>query len=155
VTIPVVANGDINTPQDVVRVLAYTGADAVMIGRAAQGKPWIFKEILHFMATGEILPPPKTEEVRACMSEHLRDHHAFYGEYTGVRTARKHLQWYLGPVIGLNHEFMDQLMKIEDAQEQLDVTDAFFERLSRQHDRLPNLNQTTDRPRTSSLQLAA
>jgi len=155
VNIPVVANGDITTAQDVVKVLAYTGADAVMIGRAAQGKPWIFKEILHFMETGEILPPPKTEEVRACMAAHLRDHHAFYGEYTGVRTARKHLQWYLGPVIGLNHEFMEQLMKVEDVQEQLDLTDAFFESLGKVHERLPSLQQKTDRQRTSSLQLAA
>jgi tRNA-dihydrouridine synthase B len=155
VTIPVVANGDINTAQDVVNVLAHTGADAVMIGRAAQGKPWIFKEIMHFLATGETLPPPKTEEVRGCMAEHLHDHHAFYGEYTGVRTARKHLQWYLKPIIGLNHEFMERLMKIEDAQQQLDLTDAFFESLGRQHERLPDLTSKTDRQRTSSLQLAA
>jgi tRNA-dihydrouridine synthase B len=94
VTIPVVANGDINSPEQARAVLARTGADAVMIGRAAQGRPWIFREIAHFLATGEHLPPPDLMEVKGWLLEHLDDHYSLYGEYTGVRSARKHLGWY-------------------------------------------------------------
>ena len=92
--VPVVANGDIDTPQKAREVLARTGADALMIGRAAQGRPWIFREIAHFLATGEVLPPPDLLEVQAWLLDHLEDHYALYGEYTGVRSARKHLGWY-------------------------------------------------------------
>jgi len=93
--IPVVANGDIDTPEKARYVLQYTGADAVMVGRAAQGRPWIFREIAHFLATGTHLPPPVFGELRACLLEHLEDHYRFYGEFTGVRSARKHIGWYL------------------------------------------------------------
>ena len=92
--IPVVANGDIDSPQKAREVLQRTGADAIMIGRAAQGRPWIFREIAHFLATGELLPPPDLQEVRGWLLDHLEDHYALYGEYTGVRSARKHLGWY-------------------------------------------------------------
>jgi tRNA-dihydrouridine synthase B len=92
--IPVVANGDINSPEQARDVLARTGADAIMIGRAAQGRPWIFREIAHFLATGEHLPPPDLLEVKGWLLEHLHDHYQLYGEYTGVRSARKHLGWY-------------------------------------------------------------
>jgi len=95
VQIPVVANGDIDTPEKARYVLQYTGADAVMIGRAAQGRPWIFREIAHFLATGTHLPPPVFGELRACLLDHLEDHYRFYGEFTGVRSARKHIGWYL------------------------------------------------------------
>jgi tRNA-dihydrouridine synthase B len=94
VKIPVVANGDVDSPQKAAQVLRQTGADAVMIGRAAQGRPWIFREIAHFLATGETLPPPDLLEVQTWLLDHLEDHYALYGEYTGVRSARKHLGWY-------------------------------------------------------------
>jgi tRNA-dihydrouridine synthase B len=94
VKIPVVANGDIDSPRRAREVLQRTGADALMIGRAAQGRPWIFREIAHFLATGEHLPAPDLAEVRGWLLEHLDDHHDLYGEDTGVRSARKHLGWY-------------------------------------------------------------
>jgi len=93
--IPVIANGDIDSPEKAQYVLQYTGADAVMIGRAAQGRPWIFREIAHFLETGTHLPPPSYGELRECLLEHLEHHYRFYGEYTGVRSARKHIGWYL------------------------------------------------------------
>lgn len=94
VRIPVVANGDITSPQKAHDVLRRTGADAIMIGRAAQGRPWIFREIAHYLATGEALPPPDLMEVKAWLLDHLEDHYSLYGEFTGVRSARKHLGWY-------------------------------------------------------------
>ena len=94
VAIPVVANGDVNSPQAARAILARTGADAVMVGRAAQGRPWIFREIAHFLATGTELPPPTRAELRTWMLAHLLEHYELYGEYTGVRSARKHLGWY-------------------------------------------------------------
>lgn len=98
--IPVIANGDIDSPEKARYVLKYTGADAVMIGRAAQGRPWIFREVAHFLATGSHLPPPTFGELRECLLEHLEDHYRFYGEYTGVRSARKHIGWYLADMPG-------------------------------------------------------
>jgi tRNA-dihydrouridine synthase B len=95
---PVLANGDITTPQQARHVLDVTGADAVMIGRGAQGRPWIFREIAHYLATGELLPEPEPAEVAAIMLGHLQHLHAFYGEPAGVRIARKHLGWYLKSV---------------------------------------------------------
>src|SRR5690606_5784096 len=95
VRIPVVANGDIDSPERAREVLRRTGADAIMIGRAAQGRPWIFREIAHFLATGEHLPPPSLGEVRGWLLDHLDDHYDLYGERTGVRSARKHLGWYV------------------------------------------------------------
>lgn len=95
ISIPLVANGDIDSPEKARYVLDYTGADAVMIGRAAQGRPWIFREIDHFLRTGQKLAPPSVEEMRDLLLEHLDDHYRFYGEHTGVRTARKHIGWYI------------------------------------------------------------
>ena len=92
--IPVIANGDIDSPQKAAGVLRHTGADAVMIGRAAQGRPWIFREISHYLSTGETLAPPELSEVRDILLDHLRSLHDFYGEVAGVRIARKHLGWY-------------------------------------------------------------
>ena len=92
--IPVVANGDIDSPRKAAEVLRQTGADALMIGRAAQGRPWIFREISHFLATGRELPAPGLTDVKAWLLDHLEDHYHLYGEYTGVRSARKHLAWY-------------------------------------------------------------
>ncbi|MBX3610707.1 MAG: tRNA dihydrouridine synthase DusB [Hydrogenophaga sp.] len=94
VRIPVVANGDITSPERAREVLRRTGADAIMVGRAAQGRPWIFREIAHYLSTGEQLPPPDLHEVRGWLLDHLDDHYDLYGEDTGVRSARKHLAWY-------------------------------------------------------------
>jgi tRNA-dihydrouridine synthase B len=126
VNIPVVANGDIDTPEKAKHVLTITKADAVMIGRAAQGRPWIFREIDHFLRTGEHLPSPFVSEVRALMREHLQAHYAFYGEYKGVRTARKHIGWYVRDLIG-GEVFRQAMNRIEDCGEQLAAVDAFFE----------------------------
>src|SRR5690625_1591749 len=96
ISIPVIANGDIDSPEKAQYVLQYTGADAVMVGRAAQGRPWIFHHINHYLNSGEHLPAPTFGELRDMLLEHLVDHYSFYGEHTGVRTARKHIAWYLG-----------------------------------------------------------
>ena len=94
VRIPVVANGDIDSPEAAQQVLQATGCDAVMIGRAAQGRPWLFAEVAHYLATGQHLAPPTPQALRELMLDHLQDHYSLYGEFTGVRTARKHLGWY-------------------------------------------------------------
>jgi tRNA-dihydrouridine synthase B len=125
-SIPVVANGDIKTPQQARAVLDATGADAVMIGRAAQGRPWIFREIEHFLRTGALLPPPLVAEVRTLMDEHLRAHYSFYGEYLGVRTARKHIGWYVRELPG-GEAFRQQMNRLEDCESQLGAADAFFQ----------------------------
>ena len=126
--IPVVANGDIDSPHKAKYVLQLTGADAVMIGRAAQGRPWIFREIDYFLRTGELLPAPNISEVRALMDAHLRAHYAFYGDYLGVRTARKHIGWYVRDLPG-GEEFRQHMNRIEDCDAQLAAVDAFFESL--------------------------
>ena len=131
VRIPVVANGDITSPEVARDVLARTGADAIMIGRAAQGRPWIFREIAHFLATGEHLPPPGLMEVKAWLLEHLQDHYALYGEYTGVRSARKHLGWYVRslPVSPLAYRaFRDHINALTSAEEQLTCVNDSFDR---------------------------
>ncbi|OEZ98425.1 tRNA dihydrouridine synthase DusB [Duganella phyllosphaerae] len=126
VLIPVVANGDITTPEKAKFVLDYTGADAVMVGRAAQGRPWIFREIDHFLQTGTHLPAPYIAEVRALMDEHLRAHYGFYGDYLGVRTARKHIGWYVRDLPG-GEEFRQRMNLLESTETQLDAVDQFFE----------------------------
>ncbi len=126
VAIPVVANGDIDTPEKAAFVLRETGADAVMIGRAAQGRPWIFREIEYFLRTGEHLPPPQVEEVRGLMREHLNAHYAFYGQYLGVRTARKHIGWYVRDLAG-GELFRQSMNLIENCEEQLIAIDRFFD----------------------------
>jgi tRNA-dihydrouridine synthase B len=125
-TIPVVANGDIDSPAKAREVLAYTGADAVMIGRAAQGRPWIFREVDHFLKTGENLPPPTWLEMRDLLLAHLSDHYQFYGELPGVRTARKHIAWYVRDLHG-GEQFRQQMNHIDDCATQLAAVDAFFE----------------------------
>jgi tRNA-dihydrouridine synthase B len=126
VKIPLVANGDITTPEKAKFVLEKTKADAVMIGRAAQGRPWIFREIDHFLRTGEHLPPPMVEEVRHLMDEHLRAHYQFYGEYLGVRTARKHIGWYVQDLAG-GEEFRQRMNRMESTDEQLLAVNEFFD----------------------------
>jgi tRNA-dihydrouridine synthase B len=135
VAIPVVANGDITTPEKAKAVLAATGADAVMIGRAAQGRPWIFREITHFLHTGEYLPAPQVAEVRALMNEHLQAHYAFYGEFMGLRTARKHIGWYVRDLAG-GEAFRQRMNRLESCDEQLRAVDAFFESQSAFGERL-------------------
>ncbi len=126
VAIPVVANGDIDSPHKAKWVLDQTGADAVMIGRAAQGRPWICREIDHFLRTGNLLPAPLIAEVRALMSQHLLAHYAFYGDYLGVRTARKHIGWYVQALSG-GEAFRRQMNLLEDCNLQRAAVDAFFE----------------------------
>jgi len=135
VGIPVVANGDITTPEKAKFVLDYTGADAVMIGRAAQGRPWICREIDYYLRTGEHLPAPLVEEVRGLMNEHLPAHYAFYGEYVGVRTARKHIGWYVQDLPG-GEEFRQRMNLLESTAEQLAAVDAFFKSQLRHGERL-------------------
>lgn len=129
VSIPVFANGDIDSPEKAAHVLAYTGADGVMIGRAAQGNPWIFAEIAHYLATGERLPPVPLEEVARVMLEHLEHLHAFYGEAMGLRIARKHIGWYIQER-PYAEEFRQAAVRVETAAEQLALTRAYFERLA-------------------------
>jgi tRNA-dihydrouridine synthase B len=134
--VPVVANGDIDSPEKARAVLAATGADAVMIGRAAQGRPWIFREIGHFLATGQHLAPPLVAEVRQLLLAHLQDHHQLYGEFLGVRTARKHIGWYVRALPG-GEDFRQQMNLIDDCARQLDAVAAFFDRINQHMDRLP------------------
>jgi tRNA-dihydrouridine synthase B len=126
VGIPVVANGDIDTPAKARAVLAATGADALMIGRAAQGRPWIFREIEHFLRTGQTLASPLTAEIREVMNHHLEDHYTFYGEFTGVRTARKHIAWYTRGLAGAQ-AFRHTMNTLETSREQLAAVNAFFD----------------------------
>jgi len=128
ISIPVIANGDITTPEKAVAVLQHTGADAVMIGRAAQGRPWIFREISHFMATGEHLPEPAPAEICSILTAHLHNLYAFYGEYTGVRVARKHIAWYSkGQRAG--NAFRQHINQLESAEAQLQYVQDFFNHL--------------------------
>jgi tRNA-dihydrouridine synthase B len=145
VRIPVVANGDIDSPAKARAVLAATGADAIMIGRAAQGRPWLFREIAHFLATGELLPPPRIAEIRQVMNEHLEDHYAFYGEYTGVRTARKHIGWYTRGLSGAN-AFRHRMNTLDTTREQLVAVNAFFDEQQALSDRLVYVDDDTAPP---------
>ncbi|HDO1318226.1 tRNA dihydrouridine synthase DusB [Aeromonas veronii] len=128
VSIPVVANGDINSPEKARYVLDYTGVDAVMIGRAAQGRPWIFREIRHFLETGTKLPPPEREEVRTLMNEHVTNLHRFYGAYLGARIARKHVGWYLNEE-ETGREFRKHFNALDCADAQLEALEAYFDGL--------------------------
>jgi tRNA-dihydrouridine synthase B len=131
VSIPVIANGDITSPRKAAEVLRYTQADAVMIGRAAQGRPWVFREIIHFLATGESLPPPAPAVVGRILTGHLNTLYDFYGEYTGVRVARKHIAWYSKGQPGGNH-FRQQINQAESADEQLNHVREYFALLTEQ-----------------------
>ncbi|WP_293222998.1 tRNA dihydrouridine synthase DusB [Ottowia sp.] len=134
--IPVVANGDVDSPAKARAVLAATGADALMIGRAAQGRPWIFREVAHFLATGEPLAPPLVLEVRRALLGHLQDHYALYGEFSGVRSARKHIGWYVRALPG-GEAFRARMNAIETAAAQWQAVADFFDQLAAAHERLP------------------
>ena len=141
VRIPVIANGDIATPEHAREVLRATGADGIMIGRAAQGRPWIFREIAHFLASDEHLPPPEVAEVRRLIVEHLDDHYAFYGEELGVRIARKHLGWYTERLEG-GDAFCREVNALETVSEQLAAVERFFDRLASRSARLVEVGAT-------------
>lgn len=129
VKIPVIANGDITTPEKVRQVLAYTGADAVMIGRAAQGRPWIFREISHYLATGKHLPLPEVSEIHRVLIKHLHDLYDFYGEYSGVRIARKHISWYTRGLVG-SAAFRHAMNQLQTTEQQMAAVNEFFSELA-------------------------
>ena len=126
VSIPVIANGDITTPEKAKQVLDYTGANGIMIGRAAQGRPWIFREIEHFLGTGEHLAEPSLEEIRATLLDHVNNLYAFYGDYTGVRVARKHISWYSKGCRG-GAGFRNTVNRVDTAKQQYDTVRQFFD----------------------------
>ena len=136
--IPVVANGDITSPQKAHAVLEFTGADAVMIGRAAQGRPWIFREVAHYLATGTLLAPPLVAEVRRLLLGHLEDHYGLYGEFTGVRSARKHIAWYVRH-LSAGEAFRERMNSLESGEAQLRAVAEFFDELALRMDRMPVL----------------
>ena len=134
--VPVVANGDIDTPRKAAEVLARTGADAIMIGRAAQGRPWIFGDIAHYLATGRERPRPEVREARRWLLEHLHDHYSLYGEFAGVRTARKHIAWAVRELPG-GEAFRVRMNRLDDCDAQLLAVGQWFDELGRIHGRLP------------------
>ena len=140
VGIPVMANGDIDSPEKAKHVLEYTGADAVMIGRAAQGRPWIFREIDHYLRTGEKLAPPEVAEIREVLLGHLDDLYAFYGVERGSRMARKHIAWYTR---GLKNSalFRARMNQLQTSNEQLDAVRLFFDALSARSERLEYIDE--------------
>lgn len=140
VTLPVIANGDIGTPEKAREVLRRTGADAIMIGRAAQGRPWIFREIRHFLETGSHLPAPAVEEIRAVLVQHLHDLYSLYGEYTGVRVARRHISWYTRGLEGAV-AFRQAMNQIESTRLQLDAVNGYFAGLAGFGERLTYIGE--------------
>jgi tRNA-dihydrouridine synthase B len=137
VRIPVVANGDITSPEKARWVLQMTGADAVMIGRAAQGRPWIFREIQHYLQTAQYAESPPVVEVKDWLLEHLHDHYRLYGEWTGMRSARKHVGWYVGDVPG-GQEFIDRFNTLESCRAQLQAVEDFMDALNQTTQRMPS-----------------
>jgi tRNA-dihydrouridine synthase B len=134
--IPVVANGDIDSPEKARDVLAATGADAIMIGRAAQGRPWIFREIAHFLETGEHLPAPEVAQAKAWLLEHLHDHYGLYGEFAGVRSARKHIGWAVRALPG-GEAFRARMNLLESCETQVRAVTDWFDELADTHRLLP------------------
>jgi tRNA-dihydrouridine synthase B len=134
--IPVVANGDIDSAPRAAAVLAATGADAVMIGRAAQGRPWIFGEIAHYLQHGHLPPPPPTRQVQRWLTAHLHEHYALYGEFTGVRSARKHIGWAVRALPG-GEAFRARMNTLDDCRLQLQAVQDYFDQLADAHPLLP------------------
>ena len=139
-SVPVVANGDITTPEKARDVLVLTGADAVMVGRAAQGRPWIFREMNHFMATGEQLAPPLVAEVKSLLLAHLQDHYQLYGDFLGVRSARKHIGWYVAALPG-GEAFRQHMNRLDDCEAQLQAVADYFDGINAHMDRIPGTRQ--------------
>ncbi|MCU4414858.1 tRNA dihydrouridine synthase DusB [Acinetobacter sp. WU_MDCI_Axc73] len=131
INIPLIANGDIDSPEKAKFVLDYTGADAIMIGRAAQGRPWIFREIAHYLKTGEHLAAPDIAEVKQVLLGHLEELYQFYGEYSGCRIARKHIAWYTKGLRSSN-EFRQNMYKVESTHQQAQVVENYFNQLLEQ-----------------------
>ena len=142
VKIPVVANGDIDTPEKAREVFAASGADAIMIGRAAQGRPWIFREIAHYLETGDALPPPEVAEAKAWLLEHLDDHYRLYGEETGVRSARKHIGWTVQALPG-GAAFRARMNLIETCAGQVAAVVDWFDALADRSRRMPAASPAT------------
>jgi tRNA-dihydrouridine synthase B len=144
IQMPLIANGDITSPEKAKFVLEYTGADAVMIGRAAQGRPWIFREIEHFLKTGSYLTRPTNEEIHQTTIEHVKDLYDFYGDNKGLRIARKHISWYTK---GLKNSayFRAAMNQIEDNKEQIDYIHLFFEDLSKKSKYIAYENQSNNK----------
>jgi tRNA-dihydrouridine synthase B len=140
VNIPVIANGDITTPEKARHVLKYSGADAVMIGRAAQGRPWLFREIENFLKTGLHLPAPEVDEIYRVLLAHVQELYDFYGEHTGLRVARKHISWYTKGLAGSAH-FRHQMNQLESPAEQLAAVGEFFAQQEQQGSRLRYLEE--------------
>jgi tRNA-dihydrouridine synthase B len=153
VGIPVIANGDIRSPEEALAVLQRTGADGVMIGRAAQGRPWIFREISYYLATGRKLAPPLVAEIREVLLEHIEGLHQFYGPEQGLRVARKHIGWYLRDLPG-GEDMRRHLNRIETAPEQLAAVAAYFAFLARSGERI-RYADAGEPPRDSREKLAA
>ncbi len=128
VDIPIVANGDIDSAEKAEQVLSYTGVDAIMIGRAAQGRPWIFREINHFLKTGNKLSAPSMDEIRSILIEHVQALHIFYGEFMGVRIARKHVAWYM-QTHKSGKQFRSSFNALESANAQLEALNMYFDNL--------------------------
>ncbi len=135
VNIPLIANGDITTPEKAKYVLDYTGADAVMIGRAAQGRPWIFREIEHYLTTGTHLLPPTVEEIHSVMLAHINDLYGFYGELAGMRVARKHISWYTKGLAG-SANFRHHMNTLQTIELQQQAINDFFAELKTKNERL-------------------
>ncbi|WP_334069781.1 tRNA dihydrouridine synthase DusB [Acinetobacter colistiniresistens] len=138
IDIPLIANGDIDSPEKAKYVLDYTGADAIMIGRAAQGRPWIFREIAHYLKTGEHLAAPDIAEVKTVLLGHLAELYQFYGEYSGCRIARKHIAWYTKGLRSSN-EFRQSMYKVENTADQAKVVEAYFDQLLDQGQRMSDV----------------
>ena len=139
VRIPVVANGDIDSPQKAREVLRYTKADAIMIGRAAQGRPWIFQEMAHYFQTSELPKPPLVQDVKEWLLEHLADHYSLYGEYAGMLTARKHIGWAVRQLPG-GEAFRDEMNTLQSCEAQVTALAQWLDRLAESNERLPLLN---------------
>jgi tRNA-dihydrouridine synthase B len=154
IQIPLIANGDITTPEKAKYVLDYTGADAVMIGRAAQGRPWIFREIEHYLLTGEHMLPPTVDEIHTVMLEHLHDLYEFYGDLTGMRVARKHISWYTKGLAG-SANFRHNMNTLQTIELQLKAIDDFFNELKTKHERLVYVEADTNQPSTDNTEAMA
>ena len=151
--IPVIANGDITTPEKAKYVLDYTGADAVMIGRAAQGRPWIFREIAHYLQTGRHLPLPEVTEIHTVLLEHVHDLYAFYGEVTGVRVARKHISWYTRGLVGAS-SFRHTMNLLDTPEAQLHAVNEYFAQAARADRRLRYLETALGDEKEAALELS-